>query len=384
MEPAVYQSIECFLRLCLQSRWNPQALDGACAQAAALDWEQVLAVALDAGVGPLLYKATRGKNLIPHAVETELRNSYYLNAGRSILLTSEFEAIQNRLSTCGVPFILLKGAALAETIYKNPALRPMVDIDLLVQHRDAQRAVNALAGDHYIPALLDTRAGDLYLFESEIQLEKNSHGGLLLEIHWSLIDSVYHQSVMSMDWFWQTAISVPVGKCTTLILGPEAQIIHLCAHLLLHHSGDGILWKNDLAEVILHYGDQIDWNLLLCHAEASHLVLPIKTLLPQIAVDWGVPMPAEVIERLQATPVTRSEEKAYHFISSAHTSVANHFWADLSNLPNWRSRARYAWSNLFPSYEYMRSRYKIKHPALTALYYPYRWLLGIRSAMISR
>jgi hypothetical protein len=47
-------------------------------------------------------------------------------------------------------------------------------------------------------------------------------------------------------------------------------------------------------------------------------------------------------------------------------------------MPGWRQRVRFARTNLFPSAAYMRQRYQIKHPLLLPLYYPYRWLRGLR------
>jgi len=61
--------------------------------------------------------------------------------------------------------------------------------------------------------------------------------------------------------------------------------------------------------------------------------------------------------------------------------VANRFWADLRGITGWGARLGFTAANLFPSPAYMRRRYEISRSVWTPLYYPYRWLLGLRSAL---
>ena len=52
-------------------------------------------------------------------------------------------------ATVGIPIIFLKGAALAHRIYPSPELRPMVDIDVLIDPADTERAVAITRGLGY-------------------------------------------------------------------------------------------------------------------------------------------------------------------------------------------------------------------------------------------
>ena len=56
-------------------------------------------------------------------------------------------------------------------------------------------------------------------------------------------------------------------------------------------------------------------------------------------------------------------------------------WSDLAGLGGTAARLRYLAAKLFPPAAYMRQRYHIRHAALLPLAYPYRWLLGVRSAL---
>jgi hypothetical protein len=100
------------------------------------DWACFAARACAHGVAPLLcahlHKLGVVDHLTPHA-RAVLQSAYYRNAARNTLL---FRVVADVLQAChrqGIAVIVLKGAALAETIYPHRAVRPMGDIDLLVQ-----------------------------------------------------------------------------------------------------------------------------------------------------------------------------------------------------------------------------------------------------------
>ena len=84
-------------------------------------------------VGPLLYDAVRKKHLLPAEVETALRQSYYLTAACNLRLFAALDQALRALAARGIEVIVLKGAALAQTVYPSVALRPMGDLDVLVR-----------------------------------------------------------------------------------------------------------------------------------------------------------------------------------------------------------------------------------------------------------
>ncbi len=64
-------------------------------------------------------------------------------------LYRELAQVVRACNDAGVPVILLKGAHLAEAVYGNIALRPMVDVDLLVKQADLMRVHDILIGQGY-------------------------------------------------------------------------------------------------------------------------------------------------------------------------------------------------------------------------------------------
>ena len=98
----------------------------------------------DEGIAALLHGAVAGRGFFPAAIEAELAAAYTTTAIRNTALLHELEAALAALGRANVPGLLLKGAALAETVYGDPALRPMADCDLLVRPADLAAAQAAL------------------------------------------------------------------------------------------------------------------------------------------------------------------------------------------------------------------------------------------------
>lgn len=372
-----------FVRACLCARLDPAFWPRARALAgrADLDWAAVLRSARADGLSSLLYETVRGRDLLPPDVEQSLQSVYYVLARRNVILSHELKAALRGLEAKGVEAIVLKGAALAELIYRNMAVRPMCDLDLLVHASDVPAAREALAELGYVPRGVETRAGDALAYENELALCKPGSTDTVLELHWGLLDSPYYQHKLPMAWFWESALAVRLGDTPARVLGPEAQVLYLCAHLVLHHQGGSRLWLHDVAEVVTFYRESLDWAEVLARAQAYDLVLPLQHVLSDLASQGCVPLPSHLLAQLRALRPSLEEARVFAWLTAEERPVAYRLWADLSSMAGWKRRLRYAWNNVFPSLGYMRHRYRFSHPAGLLVYYPYRWLLGAKSAL---
>ncbi|MEP7359193.1 MAG: nucleotidyltransferase family protein, partial [Anaerolineales bacterium] len=202
-----------------------------------------------------------------------------------------------------------------------------------------------------------------------------------VEMHWSLFDSPHYQNRLGLDWFWQARQRVVIDGVPASVPEPGAHLLYLAGHLWLHHQGQGLLWWNDLAELAAGSQGTLDWEQVLGWAPACDLVLPLQQVAAGLAGEWAVPFPKLALARLLALRPSAAEQRVFARLTSAERSAGRRLWVDLATMPGWGRRMRFAWSNLWPSPAYMRMRYNIRHGLLTPLYYPYRWLLGIRSAL---
>jgi hypothetical protein len=377
---------ESALRLCLCSRWNHAAAGELALQARqpGWSWEAAAACAFSEGLAPLLYAQLSPTDLWPAispGVRDALALAYEGSAIRSAVLFTALEELLGRLNRAGVPVLLLKGAALAGVLYGDPALRPMRDLDLLVPETEAGHALAVLAACGYTATHAEARPGSRLAWENELLLSKPGVIGIAVELHWRPFDAPFYQQRLRADWFWATATPVAVGAARALTLGPEAQFLYLAGHLMLHHRGQGLRWWLDLAELLRHARGALDWQTLLARAEADALVIPLQEALAALVGVWGVRIAPEILAQAAALQPSAAERRAYGHLTAAQRPVAQRFWADLTGLPTWADRGRFAWAHIVPTPAYMLGRYHPPHPWLTPLLYPWRWLTGLAGAL---
>jgi len=368
-----------FLHLCLSSRWDTLALNNARAlsEQGGLDWDALLQLSDRDHLAPLLYDVVRGKALVPERIEQRLEAAYFRTASRNTLLFNELESVLNSFKITNQPVIILKGAALAEALYENIALRPMTDLDLLVHPGNAQDAMRALRSLGYASLDSDGEIENRLGYQSEIMLVKPGTQATTIDLHWGLLDSPYYHDTLALEWFWETATPIQIGKAAALTLGREAQVLHLCAHIFLEQA-EQALWMHDVAELIARGSHDLNWDEILDRAQQHDLILPLQSVLRRVIAQWHVAVPDAALSRLNGLRASAAEIRFERWLGSNGRPMAGLFIAAMTALPDWQSRLRHLWSNLFPSSAYMLQRYQISNRFLVPFYYPYRWMLALK------
>ncbi|MDJ0652857.1 MAG: nucleotidyltransferase family protein [Xanthomonadales bacterium] len=251
-----------------------------------------------------------------------------------------------------IEVILLKGAALAGTVYPQWHLRMLGDLDLLVHPDQAAPARSVLldAGYSQSPAL----PGSLVF--SQHQLRRPLSPGLLstVDLHWALSN----RNLLGGLFSWRELLdsAVPAGDLPGRRLGPEHALLHACIHRTGHHRDyERMVWLLDI---------HLMWQSL-DHARRERVV--------QLAMDKGIAgLLMDALEHSEQTfdtslgPRLRSAlreaaagESTGIFLRDRHPAIQ-----ELSTLPNWSSRARYLRQVAFPDASYMRQRYPGDSPLL--------------------
>lgn len=372
------EHIQLLLRLCLRSRWDETSRGAARSllEYSNYPWPELTHAALETGVAARLWAALDGWAEPPPEVQQRLwRVSRYIT-GRNAYLLAELQRVLSHLAHVGIPSIVLKGAALVDWVY-DIRCRPMDDLDLLVRPEDLPAAAQVLHELGYVK-FPEMRSGFAQRFAGELAFRKPGLIRVALDLHWSLINSAYFRYRVSLDWFWKTARPASFGQAPACILAPEAQVLHLCAHLWRHHRGAGLAGWCDLAEVLQAFQGSLDWDELLDQAQHSRLLLPLQRSLPILARDWRVAVPEGVLHRLAALVPAADEVVHWQQHLRSRQGVPRWLWARLSELPSWRLRLLFLRDFLFPSRSYMQWRFPNASSPLLPACYPYRWFLGLR------
>jgi hypothetical protein len=346
-----------------------------------LNWNRFCSFAIRKRVAPLLYSVLRNEPAAPQAILEQLRQAHYQSALRNLLFTHETEPLLRDFAAAGLPVVLLKGAALLDSVYSPPALRPMQDVDVLIQRRDFERAVSICSQHGFRQLRIETRAGADLEYECEVILHKFGPNGVVvpLELHWHLFDSPYYQDNLPIEWFWEHTTSHR-GDPHVRILTDEALLLHLCGHLHLHHRGDNPLWLHDIAEIVHLRGSRIDWDLIRRQARSFALLTSVREVIEEVCRDWQSPIPTEFLTALRSEVPTTEEIRASDRLAAPDRPPAQRLWDDLSTMTGWRRSVRFAALQVFPSARYMRERYGVP-AALVPLAYPYRLMRGAYDAV---
>lgn len=132
-----------------------------------------------------------GREFKERAREGALRAAH---AARSVALERVARALaeahdeSRRRREAPLELVLIKGAALAETVYPNPWAREMDDVDLVVAPDSRERALAVLerAGARRAPLRPPRPLSDRYFFETRLELELGAGLAVVLELHTSL------------------------------------------------------------------------------------------------------------------------------------------------------------------------------------------------------
>jgi hypothetical protein len=354
------------LLACLKARWDPTQLDLArrIASQSDVSWDDFLDQATKHAVAPLIYHTLReDTTILPPRVKDSLREAYYSSATRNVLIHHTLEQTISTLHESGIPVILLKGSALAYGAYGNIALRPMGDIDLLVSMEMMPRTQTVLVRRGY---LVREPADPVPRHTTFTWTDRGAT--VNVEIHQHIISSPYYRRSIPEEWLWHRPVELSIGSVPGLMLSPEAAIFHSCLHFLDHTSMEGgLLWLWDIVEVACNL--PVHWETVADRSVDFRVSLPVRSILLKCRELLGLVIPDHSLRTILSFQPGFVERQAYQFCLSPRRSTASKTLFDFLTTPGLRLRFRFLSSRVFPSRDYMVTRYSIRHPVLLPFYY---------------
>jgi hypothetical protein len=256
---------------------------------ATVDWEQVLRLGQHHSVLPLVYQAVRDlSGGIPSAILDDLRGRYEHNARRNLAFTGELFRILDCLAAHDVPAIPYKGPVLAESVYRDLALREFSDLDILVRPGDVLRAKAALQGLGYAPNVQLSDATERAYLASGYEYTLDGPAGRnLLEIQWGIVPRFYAVD-FDCSAFFERAGTTTAGGRLVRTLSPEDLLVTLCVHAA-KHAWIRLCWLRDLAGVL--ESQNIDWHIVEPRGRDLGIqrIVAVSLLLAQRLLDATVP-----------------------------------------------------------------------------------------------
>ena len=243
------------------------------------------------GLLPLLFHSLQQKKVfIPKKFQTYLRTAYARDEMRSRSYSSICQKLTFAFASAGIPAIVLKGAALAETAYENPALQHAHYLEMLIKHSDLDRAAEVL------PSLGFVRSRDS-IGSGWPEAEWVHESRLPLILHWDLFRVPFYRVTLAE--VWSRSRIQAVSGTPTRVLSPADNLTHICASRFDVRRHDSLRWVCDAWFLIHRYPD-LDWQVLLNHAFRGPMALPLFITVGYLAEQLKAPIPADVLNRLGA------------------------------------------------------------------------------------
>jgi hypothetical protein len=233
----------------------------------------------------------RLQRVAPRDRTFEIAKGVYRRAWyRNQLLFRTLGGVLDALAGAGIDAMLLKGTSLASRYYPHPATRPMVDIDLLVPHGEAERAIALLERKGWEP-IKRTPPGRLLDYSHGVSL---IHDRTNLDLHWN---ALWPQRRADADRpFWEGAERIHHEGRPAYALAPTDELFHACMHgARLSQNAYSwapwplIRWITD-AFMIARSSD-VDWIRIDALAGRFHARLQLRDAFLYLRDGLGFPVP---------------------------------------------------------------------------------------------
>ncbi len=295
-DPVTHETIPDLLLLCLQRGLDLDFLK----EFQPEDWQALLKQAGRYSLGPLLYqrlvRERQGQILVPVNVEEMLCQNYFHTLKQNILAYHLLGQVLERLEQARVRVLLLKGAYLAEQVYGDIGLRPMGDLDLLLPGEELQHSLSFLKEMGFTTErdYSDEADGDLHFHAPALTKDD-----VVIELHWDL---VVPSSPVQIDiqGLWQQARPITLENGQAWTLGVEDLLLYLCVHAAYGHEFSNQLRSLvDIAEVLHHFAQELNWNLVKDLSERWGANRGVYLTLDLAQELLGAEVPMEKLESLK-------------------------------------------------------------------------------------
>lgn len=340
------------------------------------EWEGFVEAALRHEAGPFVYfrlKKTGLDKLVPSRIMTRLHTACLQSAARNFLIFEELKNILRAFAEREIPVILLKGAYLAAKVYEDIALRPMCDLDILVQKQDLGRAETALRAIGYSSPRPYIPEVDSVCHQHILPFTKEKAPPV--EVHWNIFDP---EDSFNLDTrgLWERARPCSVAGCDALSLGPEDLFLHLAIHCTYHHCFQaGLLKLYDITLLAERHGVGPDWRALLERAGEWGFDRCLLLTLKMISFLFGARLPENVVLMIDEAGIGEEMVQAgvEQLFGKPSDTILSPAMTDLVERKSLFRQVTFLFSRVFPSRIEMSRMYPVATDSLKIyLYYPKR------------
>jgi len=311
-----------------------------------IDWPVVIDKALEEGLTSFLYFHCRNLSILTNLPESSRKLLARIYAETLLInrhMIKVLEELGEHLKKYEFPVIVLKGAALLERVYSDIGLRPMEDIDLMVQPESLDDVRKILK--------------DMGFYPDQLYPNTYRRGIISIDLHTDFLSTHRIRSrreIMNIQYedVWTRAISIRDNDSSLFRLSLYDNLISLSSHLL-KHGLRRLIWFVDIKESIERNNEKFDWLDLIRHfrmvgAEKNllYFLLLAKHLLEMNVPDY-------VLDALGKNNLSAFEKYTLRLrLANAPLGLTTEIlW--LFQIRGWGKRIQFITENIFPKNEIM-------------------------------
>jgi hypothetical protein len=299
---------------------------------------------------------------------TVLRTAYLREELRADAYGRVLREVLAALHRSGIRPLVLKGAALSETVYPERCLRHAHDIDLLVEAELVDAAAGALVAAGLVPDPAFPRSrGRALRHRTEVPILLHAQ--------------LYRTSFYRTDFEGLRARSrtLRIDGLDVITLSPADHLLHALGHASYCPGRSTLLWVLDAWMLLGDEGSPVDGTTFVEETVRSRLELPVALMVAFLRDELGAPVPVGVADELMGIAAEADPLRRDVALYGARQTRGEHPWLEADAAPGWKERLQLLRWRLFPSREYVQWAFRPRHPALVPLFYltrPFTWAAG--------
>lgn len=254
---------------------------------------------------PLLYY-NLNKHGINDSLMPRLKGIYRQAWSKNQILFHKTGRVLQLLQDAKIPAIVLKGVALSVLAYKNFAVRPMADMDIMVAPDKAEETFAYLKKNGW--QSLD-EIHDKYNLSNNKSITLVNKEKLELDLHWYPFDEC--MGLMQQNDFWDQAVPLEVSGQKTLVLCPADELLLTFVHGLMPNPEPPIRWIADSMSIMNAPDIEVDWNRLIEYAKKFSVIIQVKEALKYLTENFRANVPAAVYETIMGIKPTFADKLVY-------------------------------------------------------------------------
>lgn len=223
----------------------------------------------------------------------EMKNTIYMKVA---------ERVDKMCRDSNIDYVLMKGAALIEAVYKDKGVRPLSDIDLIVASReDALRLIERLNGEKHSGENFISRRYKDHVRMSCFVYPGGFDRRIEIEIYFPVEDSYYPLPEL----FFNNAHRLfKNARRINHINTPDSSLhfLILLVHLVHHHLGSRLIWYLDMAVLVDEYLECMEWDFIISECKRLEFKNILFYILQMLKTNFRLKVPEAVLKEAGSTP----------------------------------------------------------------------------------